>query len=127
MARPARGSDVPPSPRRGSLLRTVRAVAWSFFGVRKSRDLERDVSELKPLHVIVVGVAGSAACLGSAGTLPPTSKKVYERVMVLTSFGSFASTTNTTGHCFVSPGLSRCSLKQKHSSLLKYDIATEGA
>ena len=60
MARPARGSDVPPSPRRGSLLRTVRAVAWSFFGVRKSRDLERDVSELKPLHVIVVGVAVAA-------------------------------------------------------------------
>ena len=61
MARPARGSDVPPSPRRGSLLRTVRAVAWSFFGVRKSRDLERDVSELKPLHVIVVGVAVAVA------------------------------------------------------------------
>ena len=61
MARPARGSDVPPSPRRGSLLRTVRAVAWSFFGVRKSRDLERDVSELKPLHVIVVGIAVAAA------------------------------------------------------------------
>ena len=60
MARPARGSDVPPPPRRGSLLRTVRAVAWSFFGVRKSRDLERDVSELKPLHVIVVGVAVAA-------------------------------------------------------------------
>ena len=60
MARPARGSDVPPSPRRGSLLRTVRAVAWSFFGVRKSRDLERDVAELKPVHVIVVGVAVAA-------------------------------------------------------------------
>ena len=65
MARPAEGSKVPqasaPEPRRGSLLRTFRAVAWSFFGVRKSRDLERDVSELKPLHVIVVGVAVAAA------------------------------------------------------------------
>ena len=60
MARPARGSDVPPSPRRGSLLRTVRAVAWSFFGVRKSRDLERDLAELKPVHVIVVAVAVAA-------------------------------------------------------------------
>jgi len=38
----------------------VRAVAWSFFGVRKSRDLERDVAELKPVHVIVVGVAVAA-------------------------------------------------------------------
>ena len=60
MARPARGSDVPPSPRRGSLLRTVRAVAWSFFGVRKSKDLERDVGELNPLHVVIAGVIVAA-------------------------------------------------------------------
>jgi hypothetical protein len=51
---------IPPSPRRGSLLRTLGAVFWSFFGVRKSRDLERDVGELKPLHVIVAGVAVAA-------------------------------------------------------------------
>ena len=39
--------------RKGSLGRTLLAVFWSFFGVRKSRDLERDVGELNPLHVIV--------------------------------------------------------------------------
>lgn len=59
MAEPVDG-NVSPAPRRGSLLRTVRAVAWSFFGVRRSRDLERDVAELKPVHVIVVGVALAA-------------------------------------------------------------------
>ena len=52
--------NLPPAPRRGSLLRTVRAVAWSFFGVRKSRDLERDAADLKPAHVILVGVAVAA-------------------------------------------------------------------
>ena len=31
-----------------------------FFGVRKSRDLERDVAELKPLHVVLVGLAVAA-------------------------------------------------------------------
>ena len=46
--------------RKASILRTFRAVFWSFFGVRKSRDLERDVAELKPVHVIVVGVAVAA-------------------------------------------------------------------
>jgi hypothetical protein len=46
--------------RKGSLWRTVRAVAWSFFGVRKARDLERDVSELNPLHVVVVGLVVAA-------------------------------------------------------------------
>jgi hypothetical protein len=60
MAEPVDGSDLPPAPRRSSLLRTLRAVAWSFFGVRKSRDLERDVADLKPAHVIVVGVAVAA-------------------------------------------------------------------
>ena len=60
MAKPVDGSGVPPPPRRGSLLRTLGAVVWSFFGVRKSRDLERDLAELKPVHVIVVAVAVAA-------------------------------------------------------------------
>ena len=60
MGRPLDGSGLPPAPRRGSLLRTVRAVAWSFFGVRKSRDLERDAAELKPAHVVLVGIGVAA-------------------------------------------------------------------
>ncbi|MDQ2736615.1 MAG: DUF2970 domain-containing protein [Pseudomonadota bacterium] len=46
--------------RKGSLRRTIRAVAGSFFGVRKARDLERDASELNPLHVVIVGVVAAA-------------------------------------------------------------------
>jgi Protein of unknown function (DUF2970) len=46
--------------RKGSLARTLLAVAWSFFGVRKSKDLERDVSELNPLHIVVAGVVVAA-------------------------------------------------------------------
>lgn len=46
--------------RKGSFLQTFKAVAWSFFGVRKSVDYERDVSQLNPLHVIVAGVLGAA-------------------------------------------------------------------
>jgi hypothetical protein len=46
--------------RKGSLSRTVRAVGWSFFGVRKSRDLERDAGELNPLHIVIVGVVVAA-------------------------------------------------------------------
>jgi hypothetical protein len=42
--------------RKGSFLQTMRAVAWSFFGVRKSSDYERDVSELNPVHVVIAGV-----------------------------------------------------------------------
>ncbi|HMM85414.1 MAG: DUF2970 domain-containing protein [Gammaproteobacteria bacterium] len=38
----------------------MRAVAWSFFGVRRSREYEQDVSRLNPVHVIVAGVLGAA-------------------------------------------------------------------
>jgi hypothetical protein len=46
--------------RRGSFGDTFRAVAWSFFGVRRRADLERDVERLKPVHIIVAGLVGAA-------------------------------------------------------------------
>ena len=35
---------------------TVKAVLWSFFGVRKKSGFEEDTQNLNPLHVIIVGV-----------------------------------------------------------------------
>ena len=46
--------------RRGSFWQTVQAVAWSFFGVRRSAEYERDVSRLNPVHVVIAGVIGAA-------------------------------------------------------------------
>jgi hypothetical protein len=43
---------------RSSFWRTVQAVAWSFFGVRRGKDYEQDVRQLDPRHVIVAGVIG---------------------------------------------------------------------
>ena len=51
--------------RKGSLGRTLLAVVWSFFGVRKSKDLERDVGELNPLHVVIAGVIVAALFVGA--------------------------------------------------------------
>jgi hypothetical protein len=45
--------------RKASFLQTMRAVAWSFFGVRKSSDYEKDVSQLNPVHVAIAGVLGA--------------------------------------------------------------------
>ena len=42
--------------RKGSFLQTMKAVGWSFFGVRKGADHEKDVSQLNPVHVIIAGV-----------------------------------------------------------------------
>ena len=50
--------------RKGSFLQTMRAVAWSFFGVRKSADYERDVSQLNPVHVIIAGVIAALIFIG---------------------------------------------------------------
>jgi ABC-type microcin C transport system permease subunit YejB len=46
--------------RKGSLLRTMKAVAWSFFGVRKSAEHEYDLNHLNPVHVIVAGIIAAA-------------------------------------------------------------------
>ncbi|CAN7252121.1 DUF2970 domain-containing protein [Variovorax sp. LjRoot290] len=43
------------TPRKGSLWRTVKAVAWGFFGVRKNSDYQEDITKLTPLHIIAVG------------------------------------------------------------------------
>ena len=45
--------------RRGSFLQTARAVAWSFFGVRRSADYAQDVQKLNPVHVVIAGVIGA--------------------------------------------------------------------
>ena len=42
--------------RKGSFGQTLRAVGWSFFGVRKSAEHEKDVAQLNPLHVVAAGV-----------------------------------------------------------------------
>lgn len=42
--------------RKGSFLQTMRAVAWSFFGVRKESGYEKDIAELNPVHVVIGGV-----------------------------------------------------------------------
>ena len=42
-----------------SFLQTMQAVAWSFFGVRRGADYEKDVARLNPVHVIIAGVIGA--------------------------------------------------------------------
>jgi len=42
--------------RKPNLLQTISAVLWSFFGVRKGRDHDRDMAQLNPVHVVITGV-----------------------------------------------------------------------
>jgi hypothetical protein len=44
------------TPRTATFRQVARAVFWSFFGVRKGRDMQQDTVTLKPLHVVIVGL-----------------------------------------------------------------------
>ena len=46
--------------RKGSFLGTVKAVAWSFIGIRKGAGYEKDVAQLNPVHVIIAGIIAAA-------------------------------------------------------------------
>jgi len=45
-----------PHQRKGSFLRAVVAVLWSFIGLRSRAEFNKDVAELNPIHLIAVGL-----------------------------------------------------------------------
>ena len=49
-----------PPARSATLPEIVRAVLWSFFGVRKGHAMQRDIVTIKPHQVIVVGILVAA-------------------------------------------------------------------
>ena len=55
----------PPHRRKGSILRTVKAVMWSFVGLRARGEYEKDVEQLNPVHIVVAGLVGVIIFVGS--------------------------------------------------------------
>jgi hypothetical protein len=51
--------ELPPTQRNASFVQTVKAVLWSFFGVRKKSEYEKDAAQLNPVHVLIAGVIGA--------------------------------------------------------------------
>lgn len=50
--------------RKASFGTTMKAVFWSFFGIRKRKDYEQDSANLNPLHLILAGLLGAAIFIG---------------------------------------------------------------
>ncbi|MDD3675389.1 MULTISPECIES: DUF2970 domain-containing protein [Thauera] len=48
------------APRRAGFWPTLRAVLWSFFGVRRRQAYMEDAGSLNPLAVVVAGVLAGA-------------------------------------------------------------------
>jgi len=49
---------------KSSFLRTVKAVAWSFVGIRRNSEYEQDQGRLNPFHIIAVALVGVALFVG---------------------------------------------------------------
>jgi hypothetical protein len=45
--------------------RTVKAVAWSFVGLRGRGEFEKDTQTLNPLHLVAVGLLGVFVFVGA--------------------------------------------------------------
>jgi hypothetical protein len=56
--------DEQPPVKNATFGATMKAVFWSFFGVRKRRDYEHDSANLNPVHVIVGALIGVAVFIG---------------------------------------------------------------
>ena len=54
------GSETPAEHKKFGLTATFKAVAWSFFGVRKGADHDSDMANLNPVLVIVAGIISCA-------------------------------------------------------------------
>ncbi len=44
---------------KGSFARTIKAVAWSFVGIRKNSEYQDDLRKLNPFHVVLVGIGAA--------------------------------------------------------------------
>ena len=50
-------------------LQVAKAVFWSFFGIRRRAEYEKDAVALKPVQVIVAGIIGAILLVLSLVTL----------------------------------------------------------
>ncbi len=56
-------------PPKATPLQVAKAVLWSFFGIRKRAEYEKDAVSLSPLQVIVAGLIGALIFVLSLVTL----------------------------------------------------------
>ncbi len=47
-----------------SFLYSLRAVFWSFFGLRRKSDFDTDSAKLNPLHIVIAALIGVAVFIG---------------------------------------------------------------
>ena len=69
MSEIAEKSAVVPAETKASGLQVMKAVMWSFIGIRKRSGYEDDVAKIKPAQAIIAGIIGAALFVAVLVTL----------------------------------------------------------
>lgn len=56
--------NTPVTQRKGSIWRTIKAVGWSFVGLRSRGEYEKDVEQLNPVHIVIAALVGVLVFVG---------------------------------------------------------------
>ncbi|MGK5080691.1 DUF2970 domain-containing protein [Janthinobacterium sp. HLX7-2] len=54
----------PGKPEKASFLYSLRAVVWSFTGLRRKSDFDKDSARLNPVHIVIAGFLVVACLIG---------------------------------------------------------------
>ena len=57
--------NLPTATRKSTIFQTVKAVMWSFVGLRSKSGYDQDVAQINPLHIVIAGLAGVFVFVGS--------------------------------------------------------------
>ena len=49
---------------KSSMFRTIKAVMWSFVGLRSKSGYDEDVAQINPLHIVITGLVGVFVFVG---------------------------------------------------------------
>ena len=49
---------------KASFLYSLKAVVWSFFGLRRKRDFDNDDARLNPVHIVIAALIAVALFIG---------------------------------------------------------------
>jgi hypothetical protein len=56
--------DKQPKQQHASFMYSMKAVIWSFFGLRRRSDFETDSAKLNPLHIVIAALLAVAVFIG---------------------------------------------------------------
>ncbi len=52
-------ADAPAVAKKASMGQVAKAVFWSFLGIRRGRQHDRDAVTIKPMQIVIAGIIGA--------------------------------------------------------------------